>query len=95
MTNHSRLLWVIGISVVVLMVPEMAFATVETTLSNFGTALAGRILPLVAILGLCYAGFGFVTGNPGAKMHLIYAIIGVGIGLGAKSIVDLVKQLVQ
>jgi type IV secretory pathway VirB2 component (pilin) len=84
-----------GTGIIVLLVPEVAFATVETTLNNFGSAIAGRILPLIAILGLCYAGFGFVTGNLNAKTHLIYAIIGVGVGLGAKSIVDMVRQLVQ
>lgn len=93
--NYSRLYLFVGAGILALFVPEVAFATVETTLNNFGTAIAGRILPLIAILGLCYAGFGFVTGNPNAKTHLIYAIIGVGVGLGAKSIVDMIRQLVQ
>ena len=93
--KYSRFCLLAGTGIIVLLVPEVAFATVETTLNNFGSAIAGRILPLIAILGLCYAGFGFVTGNPNAKTHLIYAIIGVGVGLGAKSIVDMVRQLVQ
>lgn len=93
--KYSRLFLLAGTGIIVLLVPEVAYATVETTLNNFGSAIAGRILPLIAILGLCYAGFGFVTGNPNAKTHLIYAIIGVGVGLGAKSIVDMVRQLVQ
>lgn len=93
--KRTNLYLLVGVGAIALLVPEMAFGTVETTLNNFGTAIAGRILPLIAILGLCYAGFGFVTGNPNAKTHLIYAIIGVGVGLGAKSIVDMVRQLVQ
>ncbi|MBI3294439.1 MAG: TrbC/VirB2 family protein [Deltaproteobacteria bacterium] len=75
--------------------PDVAWATVESTLQNFGSKLSGTILPLVAILGLCYAGFSFITGSPNAKYHLIYAVIGMGIGLGAKAIVDMVRQLVQ
>ena len=93
--KYSRFCFIAIVALVFFLLPEAAFATVETTLNNFGNAIAGRILPLIAILGLCYAGFGFVTGNPNAKTHLIYAIIGVGVGLGAKSIVDMIRQLVQ
>lgn len=93
--KRSNVLLILGVSAILLLFPQIAYATVESTLNNFGNALGGRILPLVAILGLCYAGFSFVTGNPNAKNHLIYAIIGVGVGLGAKSIVDFIRQLVQ
>ena len=93
--KQSHLLLLVGVSAVMFLFPEIAYATVESTLNNFGNALSSRILPLVAILGLGYAGFSFVTGNPNAKNHLMYAIIGVGVGLGAKSIVDFIRQLVQ
>ena len=93
--KRSNVVLIIGISAALFFYPQIAYATVESTLNNFGNALGGRILPLIAILGLCYAGFSFVTGSPNAKNHLIYAIIGVGVGLGAKSIVDFVRQLVQ
>ena len=94
MNRHDNFL-LGSISTATLLFSNNAYATVESTLSNFGNALGGRILPLIAILGLCYAAFSFITGNPNAKNHLIYAVIGVGIGLGARSIVDLVRQLVQ
>lgn len=93
--KRSNVLLIILVSALLFFFPQIAYATVESTLNNFGNALGGRILPLIAILGLCYAGFSFVTGSPNAKNHLIYAIIGVGVGLGAKSIVDFVRQLVQ
>ena len=93
--KRSDVILLFGVTAVVFLFPQVAYATVESTLNNFGNALSSRILPLVAILGLGYAGFSFVTGNPNAKNHLFYAIIGVAVGLGAKSIVDLVRQLVQ
>jgi len=93
--KRSNVVLIIGVGAILLFFPQIAYATVESTLNNFGSALGGRILPLVAILGLCYAGFSFVTGNPNAKNHLMYVIIGVGVGLGAKSIVDFIRQLVQ
>jgi type IV secretory pathway VirB2 component (pilin) len=93
--KRSDVLVLVGVTTLMFLFPQVAYATVESTLNNFGNALGGRILPLIAILGLCYAGFSFVTGSPNAKNHLIYAIIGVGVGLGAKSIVDFIRQLVQ
>ena len=93
--RRKHILFLVGATVFMVLLPEVAWATVESTLQNFGNALGGKILPLIAILGICYAGFSFVTGSPNAKFHLIYAVIGVGIGLGAKAIVDMVRQLVQ
>lgn len=93
--KRTDLTKVLLICAVLILLPAPALATVESTLNNFGTALATKILPLVAILGLVYAGFSFVTGNPNAKNHLFYAIVGVGVGFGAKSIVDFVRGLVQ
>ena len=93
--KRSQIIFCVVFGLLLFLCPQSAYATVESTLNNFSTALAGRILPLIATLGLIYAGFSFVTGNPNAKNHLIYAIIGVGVGLGAKSIVDLIRQLVQ
>lgn len=93
--KKSHLILVAVVGTAILVCPSLAFATVETTLNNFGNYLTGKLLPIVAILGLAFAGFSFITGNPNAKNHLFYAIIGVGVGLGAKSIVDAVRQLVQ
>jgi type IV secretory pathway VirB2 component (pilin) len=93
--KRSHMLFFLGFFTLTLFFPQIAYATVESTLNNFGSALGGRILPLIAMLGICFAGFSFVTGNPNAKNHLIYVVIGVGVGLGAKSIIDFVRQLVQ
>ena len=63
--------------------PELASASVESTLSNVQDRLVSTILPLVAILGLVFAGFSFVMGSPSARSHLILAILGAFVGFGA------------
>ncbi|MGZ3783878.1 MAG: TrbC/VirB2 family protein [Bdellovibrio sp.] len=75
--------------------PELAMASVESTLANIQDKLVSTILPLAAILGLVFAGFSFVMGSPSARSHLILAIIGAFIGFGAQSIVALIRSLVN
>lgn len=75
--------------------PELALASVESTLSNVQDKLVSTILPLVAILGLVFAGFSFVMGSPSARSHLILAIIGAFVGFGSQSIVNFIRGLVN
>lgn len=84
----------LGVGLVYLF-PEMAMATVESTLSNVQDKLVSTILPLVAILGLVFAGFSFVMGSPSARSHLILAIIGAFVGFGSQSIVSFIRSLVN
>ncbi len=37
----------------------------------------------------------FFTGNPAAKQHIFYAVIGAILGFGAQSIVDFIAQTVH
>jgi len=75
--------------------PKVALASVESTLAAIQTKLISTILPLIAILGLVFAGFSFVSGNPNARTHLFLAVIGSVVGFGAPSIVALIRSLVQ
>ena len=75
--------------------PELATASVESTLSNIQDKLVSTILPLAAILGLVFAGFSFVMGSPSARTNLILAIFGAFVGFGAQSIVSLIRSLVN
>ena len=79
----------------VLLVPESGYGSVESTLTNIQTKLITVILPLVAILGLVFAGLSFVLGSPGARQHLVLAVLGAVIGFGAPSIVTFIRGLVQ
>lgn len=88
-------LTVIAFFCVALLFPDLAHASVESSLQNIQNKLINVILPFLAIIGLGLAGISFATGNPNAKNHLMYAIIGCIVGFGAQSIVSLIQGLVH
>ena len=75
--------------------PDLAMASVESSLQAVQNKLVGTILPLAAILGFVYAGFSFITGNPSARSHLILAMLGAAVGFGASSLVSFIHGLIQ
>jgi len=75
--------------------PALALASVESSLAAVQDKLVGTLLPLAAMCGLVFAGLSFVAGQPNARMHLVYAIIGAAVGFGAESIISLVRSLVH
>jgi type IV secretory pathway VirB2 component (pilin) len=78
-----------------LLAPDLALASVESTLTAMQTKLISTILPLAAILGLVFAGLSFVMGSPNARSHLVLAIIGAVVGFGAPSLITFIRGLVQ
>lgn len=78
-----------------ILIASRAYASVESSLLGIRTVLLDSILPIFAVLGLAFAAFSFMTGNPNAKQHLAYAITGAAILFGAQSIVDLLQRLVR
>lgn len=85
---------IIGIMTLFL-APMIAFASVESSLAAVQAKLVGTVLPLAAMCGLVFAGFSFITGQPNARSHLVYAILGAVIGFGAESIISLVRSLIH
>ena len=83
------------VGIVLVTFPALAMASVESSLQNIQNKLINTILPLLAIIGLGLAGISFATGNPNAKNHLMYAIIGCIVGFGAQSIVSMIQGLVH
>lgn len=81
--------------IILLILPAIAFCSVESSLMAVQTKLIGTILPLAAILGLVFAGLSFVAGSPNARNHLILAMIGAAIGFGAPSIVSWIQSLIH
>ncbi len=79
----------------IFMIPTMAYCDVEGTLHDIQGKLVSTILPLCAVLGLCFSAFSFFTGNPNARNHLFMAIIGMVVGFGAESIMRFVQNLVH
>lgn len=83
---------VIGIGI---LYPDLSFAGLESSLMGIKSKLTGVILPLLSVIGIAIAGISFFTGNPQAKQHICYAIIGCMIGFGAQGIVDFISQTVR
>lgn len=75
--------------------PEVAFAGLETSLIGIKSKLTGVILPLLSVIGIAIAAISFFTGNPNAKQHIIYAVLGCIFGFGAQAIVDFISQTVR
>jgi type IV secretory pathway VirB2 component (pilin) len=81
--------------ILIMAFPMLGFCSVESSLAAVQTKLIGTILPLVAIIGLVFAGLSFVAGSQNARSHLILAVIGAAIGFGAPSIVSWIQSLVH
>jgi type IV secretory pathway VirB2 component (pilin) len=78
-----------------ILMPQLGFCSVESSLAAIQTKLITVILPLAAILGLVFAGLSFVAGSPNARAHLTLAIFGAAIGFGAPSIIAFIRGLVN
>ena len=81
--------------ILIMAFPMLGLCSVESSLAAVQTKLIGTILPLVAIIGLVFAGLSFVAGSQNARSHLVLAIIGAAIGFGAPSIVSWIQSLVH
>ena len=84
----------VGVGVMVLC-PTLAHASVESSLAAIQTKLINGVLPLVGIIGLCFAAFSFFIGNPNARAHLFLAIMGAVVGFGAPSIIAFIRSMVN
>jgi type IV secretory pathway VirB2 component (pilin) len=78
-----------------LLTPEFAFAGLESSLMGIKMKLTGVILPLLSVIGIAIAAISFFTGNPNAKQHIVYAVLGCIFGFGAQAIVDFIAQTVR
>jgi len=47
------------------------------------------------VIGIAIAAISFFTGNPNAKQHIVYAVLGCIFGFGAQAIVDFIAQTVR
>lgn len=92
--NNQKTLSVITLILIVAF-PMFGFCSVESSLAAVQSKLIGTILPLVAIIGLVFAGLSFVAGSQNARSHLVLAIIGAAIGFGAPSIVSWIQSLIH
>lgn len=95
MKKQQLVLTVALVATIGTLMPEIAHAGLETSLMGIKSKLTGVILPLLSVIGIAIAGISFFTGNPNAKQHIAYAIIGCMIGFGAQGIVDFISQTIR
>jgi hypothetical protein len=79
----------------VYLMPEFAHAGIESSLMGIKMKLTSVILPLLSVIGIAIAAISFFTGNPQAKQHIFYAVLGCMFGFGAQAIVDMIAQTVH
>jgi len=91
----NRALIRVSCILLIIFMPVLAVASVESTLEIMQSRLVGQVLPLVATLGFVFAGFSYLSGNPNARSHLFLAVIGAVVGFGASSIMTFIRSLVQ
>lgn len=96
-SNPSRLFYALPLvlAVAVCLVPDLCFASFESSLRGIKTQITGTFLPILSVIGLAIAAISFFTGNPNAKQHVVYAILGCVFGFGAQAIVDLIQSIVR
>ncbi len=80
---------------VMAMVPDLAFASLESSLDAIRARLIGVIMPVLSVIGICIAGISFYSGNENAKRHIAYAVFGCLIGFGSQAIVDFFASMVR
>lgn len=95
MNRKKMLFGLLIFSLSLVLMPELGFASVESSLVGIQTKLTRVILPTLSIIGIAWAAFSLMTGNERAKTHLWYAIIGSVVGFGAQAIVDFISQTVR
>ncbi|GIL17462.1 MAG: hypothetical protein BroJett040_12130 [Oligoflexia bacterium] len=94
--NKKQMIFMVAVVAAVgLFMPDLAHAGLESSLMGIKSKLTGVILPLLSVIGIAIGGISFFTGNPNAKQHIAYAIIGCIIGFGAQGIVDFIAQTVR
>jgi len=94
--NSKNTLIIIALTLIMsAMAPELAHAGLESSLNGIKLKLTGVILPLLSVIGIGFAAISFFTGNPNAKQHILYAILGCMFGFGAQAIVDFIAQTVR
>lgn len=95
MNNKQTLLLLALFVAIGILVPEFAYADLVSSLNGVKLKLTNVILPLLAVIGVAVAAISFFTGNPNAKTHIFYAVLGCMFGFGAQSIVDFIAQTVR
>jgi TrbC/VIRB2 pilin len=95
--NSSRLSDIssVIVALVAVALPEIADASVESSLQGLQNKLTHVILPCLSVMGIVWAAISLLSGNEKAKTHVFYAIIASAFGFGAQAIADFIAQTVR
>jgi type IV secretory pathway VirB2 component (pilin) len=93
--NKNSVLFLFAILGIAFVMPEIAHASVETSLMGIQTKLTRVILPTLSVIGIAWAAISLLSGNEKAKTHVFYAILASAFGFGAQAIVDFISQTVR
>lgn len=75
--------------------PDPAYADLENSVRNIRDQLSSTFLPLLSVIGLLFASFSYLTGNPNSRQHITYALIGAAVGFGAQQIINFISSNVR
>jgi type IV secretory pathway VirB2 component (pilin) len=82
---------------VMFLVPELSFAAVaggfESKMNNLQNNLINVVMPLMAILGLVYAGILAATGNESARGKIILVLFGSIMAFLAPHVIGWIKAI--
>jgi hypothetical protein len=95
MNNKNKIYFTIALAITLALLPELAFAGLESSLIGLKSKLTGVILPVLSVIGIAIGAISFFTGNPNAKQHIAYAVMGCIFGFGSQAIVDFIAQTVH
>ena len=95
MNKKYSVLFIVAAVGVALGMPDIAHASVETSLMGIQTKLTRVILPTLSVIGIAWAAISLLSGNEKAKTHVFYAILASAFGFGAQAIVDFISQTVR
>lgn len=95
MNRNQKVFLFAALALGFMLAPEFAYAGLESSLMGIKMKLTGVILPLLSVIGIAIAAISFFTGNPNAKQHIVYAVLGCIFGFGAQAIVDFIAQTVR
>lgn len=95
MNKKYSVLFIITAVGIAFIMPELAHASVETSLMGIQTKLTRVILPTLSVIGIAWAAISLLSGNEKAKTHVFYAILASAFGFGAQAIVDFISQTVR
>lgn len=74
--------------------PTMAFAGLETMMSNLQSAILNVLAPAICVGGIIFSGFKLAMGDESAKRMLFWSCIGTVVAFTAPSILSFLQNRV-